>query len=152
MWTQKLTPAQRLNWLLSLFGALACIIPGALALASPTDPWLRTFWLIFFPVNIAAAILALTVLIRGHVNLKWLVFLGKAFSGFAFALAAFLAFRAIAEPSPQSIAWAIFGVLSFLLAMAINLWNRIIQSETTTREHFLRLELRLTSQSPPPSP
>ncbi|HVT82488.1 MAG TPA: hypothetical protein VHM90_17740 [Phycisphaerae bacterium] len=150
MWNQKLTKMQRVYWMLSLIAAALLAVPaGVVSAFYMPDGWMRAIWWLFTASNVAMAIFAWHVLRRGSFSLREGLSIGKIGSGLTFAIAMLLVVRAIANPNMEGIAFAIFGLLWFLLATSMNLWNRIIEAETKTREQFLQLELRLLEKSPP---
>jgi len=148
MWNQKLTKAQRLYWIFSLVAAGIVAVPAGIVSAFyMPDGWMRTIWWLFTASNVAMAIFAFKVLRRGSFNFREGLSMGKISSGLTFAIAMLLVVRAIANPNMEALAFAIFGLLWFLLATSMNLWNRIIEAENKTREQFLQLELRLLEKA-----
>jgi hypothetical protein len=148
MWTQKLTKMQRFCWTLGMIAAGAMAIPaGVVSACYMSDGWMRAIWWIYTAGNVAMAIFSFYILRRGSFSLPQGLSMGKISSALTFAIAMLLVVRAIANPNMEALAFAIFGILWFLLAIGINLWNRIIVAEAKTREQFLQLELRLLEKS-----
>ena len=75
--------------------------------------------------------------------------LSKTLSGIACMVAVLIIVIGMQEPSLSMVLWAILGLLFFLLMSFINLWNRMLTSERTIREHILRLEYRVASGDDP---
>ena len=80
--------------------------------------------------------------------------MSKAFAEIGGLVAGLLIFHALQAPSLAGILWALAGLVLFLLTSFINLWNRVIATERTMREHILRVEYRLADAASrlPPSP
>ena len=144
MWNQKLTRAHRFYWIWMLCGSLLCVPNAAFAALMASDNWIKAVWWFLAVLNVAVAIFAVRVLKHGYVNFRTQLAMGKVGSGIVFGIAMALVIRTISAPSIEALGWALMGIVWLVLVLSINVWNRVIEAENTTREHLLRLELRLT--------
>ena len=103
----------------------------------------------------ASAAWVFHILQRGAEPLRAMQGMSKAAAGIATAVAFILIFYGLKNPSLTAVFWALLGLLAFLMMSFINLWNRVITAERTTREQILRIEYHLADlasrQAPPPS-
>jgi len=134
--------------------SLACVtigIPGAVC-GLVLDAGHRWIWGLNLLVLAPVAGWILYILWRGAEPFRAMQGLSKAFVGLSLFAAFLLISRGIQQPSLDAILWALLGMLVFLLTSSINLWNRVISAERTTREHILRLEYRIADMSSRLSP
>ncbi|MDP9176035.1 MAG: hypothetical protein M3O30_19540 [Planctomycetota bacterium] len=131
---------------------LAIGIPGA-ACGFLFDSAHRWIWGLNLLVLIACAGWTIHVLRRGAEPLRAMQDMSKALAGIAGIFAGYVIFHGLQSPSLANVLWALLGLLMFLFTSFINLWNRVITAERTTREHVLRVEHRLADlSSRPPTP
>lgn len=121
---------------------LAIGIPGA-ACGFLFDAEHRWVWGLNLLVVIPWAGWTFHILRRGAEPLRAMQAMSKVLAGITGFVAFILVFRGLQSPSLVSVLWALLGLLMFLLTSFINLWNRVITAERTTREHILRVEYRL---------
>lgn len=124
---------------------LVCIamgIPGGLC-GLLFDAEHRWVWGLNLLVLIPMVLWILYILRRGAEPLAAMQSLSKAFVGLSTLAAFLLIYRGIQNPSLDGILWALLGMFIFLMTSFINIWNRVITAERTTREHVLRLEYRI---------
>lgn len=137
----RLPRSHRLYYTVSLIG-FAIGIPGAVC-GFLFDAEHRWIWGLNLVALIPAAGWILYILRRGAEPLRTMQGLSKAAVGFSVLAAFVLIYVGIQNPSLVSVFWALLGLMLFLLTSSINLWNRVIAAEITTREHVLRLEYRI---------
>jgi hypothetical protein len=80
---------------------------------------------------------------RGAEPLRAMQGLSKALAGLGMVGAALLIGRGLNEPTTVNVIWGLMGLLLFGVTWGINLWNRVILAERTTREQVLRVEYRV---------
>jgi hypothetical protein len=128
-------------------GGLVCILiglPGAVC-GLLFDVEHRWIWGLNLVTLIVFAAWILFILRRGSEPLSMMQGLSKGLSGIACIVAVLSIVIDIQTPSLSSILWAMLGLLFFVLMSFINLWNRVMASERTIREHILRVEYRLAN-------
>jgi|GEM_PF-6088231 len=128
---------------------LACIaigIPGAVCgLLLDVDH--RWIWGLNLVGLVPMATWILYILRRGAEPRRTMQSMSKALVGISAAIAFVLVYLGIQNPSLNSVLWSLMGMLIFLLASSINLWNRVLATEGVAREHLSRLEYRIADLS-----
>jgi len=128
-------------------GGLVCLLvglPGAVC-GFLFDLEHRWIWGLNLVSLLTFAAWIFYILRRGSEPLSIMQSLSKGLSGIACLVAVLIAVIGIQEPSLSMVLWAILGLLFFVLMSFINLWNRVLTSERTIREHILRVEYRVAS-------
>ncbi|MHB0961064.1 MAG: hypothetical protein ACYC0X_21660 [Pirellulaceae bacterium] len=144
----RLSRSYRLYYTMSLVG-LVVGLPGVVCgvLIDAEHRWIWALSLLGYSVF---AGWIFHILRRGAEPLRMMQGMSKAFAGIGAIVAGLLIFQGLQSPSLVSVFWALLGLLVFLLASFINLWNRVITAERTVREHILRVEYRLADLDRPP--
>lgn len=137
----KLPRSHRVYYQLCL-ASLVIGLPGAACglIFDAEHCWVWGLNLLFL-ISMAGWLLYL--LRRGAEPLRTMQGMSKVLAGITWAAALVLILLALRSPSLVGVLWALLGLAVFLLANFINLWNRVITSERTMREHVLRVEYRL---------
>jgi hypothetical protein len=128
-------------------------IPGAVC-GLLLDAEHRWIWGLNLLALIPMAGWILYILRRGAEPFRAMQSMSKAFVGVSAAAAFLLIYLGIQNPSLDSVLWVLLGILLFLLTSSINIWNRVLAAERSTREHILRVEYRiadLASRLAPPN-
>lgn len=139
----KLPRSHRLYYT-SVLVCIALGIPGAFC-GLAFDAQNRWIWGLNVLVFATMAGWILYILRRGAEPLAIMQGLSKAFVGVSALVAFGLTIFGIQNPSLNTVLWALLGMLMFLLTNFINVWNRVLTAERTTREHVLRLEYQIAS-------
>lgn len=137
-------PLPRLHRLYYM-GAIVCLLlglPGALC-GLTLDAEHRGIWAFSVGSSLAFVGWLYLILKRGSEPFSMMQGASKGLSGLSFIIAAALIVMSIQSPSLASILWSMLAMLFFALMTSINLWNQMIASERTVREHILRLEYQL---------
>jgi len=137
----RLSRCYRLYYTVSLVGLVAGL-PGA-ACGVLFDGEHRWIWALGLLGCSVFAGWTFYILRRNTEPLRIMQGMSKVFTGLSAVVAGFLIFQGLQGPSLSNVFWALLGLLVFLLASFINLWNRVIVTERTMREHILRVEYRL---------
>ncbi len=137
----QLSRGYRMYYLLGLAGCLIGL-PGAVC-GLLIDAEHRWVWALNLVVLLGFAGWILYILRRGAEPLRIMQGMSKAFAAATLLAAGVLIVYGIGNPSLSSVLWSLLGLLLFLLASFINLWNRELTAERTVREHILRVEYRL---------
>ncbi|HEX2973964.1 MAG TPA: hypothetical protein VHP11_16650 [Tepidisphaeraceae bacterium] len=150
----RLPRSHRLYYIMALIGSIIGILGTTCGLLFDAEHrWTQATLLLVWT---ASAAWVLHILRRGAEPLRIMQSMSKALAGIGGLAAGVLIYHGLQNPSLVSILWALVGLLLFLLASFINLWNRVITAERTTREHILRVEYRLADLAsrlpPPPKP
>lgn len=125
--------------------ALVCILiglPGAVC-GLVLDAEHRWVWALNLLALVPTAGWIFYLLRRGAEPLPAMQTMSKALVGISVFAAGLLIWLGIQHPSLDRVFWALFAMLIFLLLNFINIWNRVLMAERTTREHLLRVEYRL---------
>ena len=149
MFVKKLNPAGRAAWFVSLVISSVFGIGGVYTLFHPRtgDPSLGWAWAATTLVLLANAVFALSVLIRGQLNLRSMIGLHKALPPAMLILSLALVIYATTHPDPRTLARAAVAIIWLVVSLAITLYGRIVTAELNTREAMLRLELRLAEST-----
>ena len=137
----RLSRGYRLYYLLGLAGSLIGL-PGAVC-GLLFDAEHRWIWALNLVVLLGFAGWVFYILRRGAEPLRIMQGMSKALAAVALFAAGLLIVYGIGSPSLASVLWSLLGLLLFLLVSFINLWNRVLTSERTVREHILRVEYQL---------
>jgi hypothetical protein len=124
---------------------LACLViglPGAVC-GLIVDAEHRWIWGLNLLVFVTMAGWIFHILRRGAEPRRTMQSMSKVLAGITWAGALVLVFLALRSPSLDGVLWALLGLLVFLLANFINLWNRMMTAERTMQEYVLRVEYRL---------
>ena len=154
MFATPLNARTRFWWIFGCTASVLFALWGTLILVwGDLDGYLRVVWGVYTAAQIAFIVYAVHVLRSGVFKLRhFMRFIAIVSPGGSLTCAVALIARSVQFPTPLSLVWAIFGLLCVMVALAWILHGRIVQSELTTREHLLRLELRLMEGSEKRSP
>ncbi len=133
--------SHRLYYQLSLL-CVAIGFPGAVC-GLVFDPEHRWIWGLNLLIFFLMAGWILHILRRGAEPFRAMQSMSKAFVALSACAALVLLGIGFQNPTLNSVLWGLVGILMLLLTSSINLWNRVIDAERTTREHILRVEYRI---------
>jgi hypothetical protein len=150
MFQSKLTPRMRMLFVAGMVVCLAGAAMGAVFLVKlgRGQPALSAIWTAYTLTNLVMPVLFWRTLRRRTFDLRQGAWhyskIGVAATVFIMLM---IILHALHEPTNTSLVWCFFGAFCLVFQIAIELRNRIVQSDLTTREKLLRIEYQLMELS-----
>ncbi|HEX8522742.1 MAG TPA: hypothetical protein VF669_10835 [Tepidisphaeraceae bacterium] len=144
----QLSAREKWYWWASVAGSSAFVVMAALQLLLlKLDPLQKMIWSVFGIANVGMIVFLVRNLKRGRINVRHQFALGKVSVGVTLIIVMAVMAHAIARPSMESLAWALFAITWLMLSIGIALLNRVVAAEMNQKEQALRLEYRLAELS-----
>jgi hypothetical protein len=144
MFEQKLTMSSRSYWIASLIGS-ALFVVGVMPsiISHQTDPIARSIRVATAVLIIGAGIFGGYVLRRGKLDIRWQFVWSKIVVALSLVIVLLTLVNAANTPTIPSLVWALFGLVWFILAISMTVFNRVIQAELAQREQLLKIQFKL---------
>jgi hypothetical protein len=144
MFDPKMSVRERWYWIASVTGSVLFVVMAIWqVLFVPMAMVPKLIWLVFGILNVGMIVFVARSLGRGSMNVRHQFALGKISVGVTLLIVLSVIANAVAHPSSENLAWALFAVTWLILATSILVHNRIIASDLNHKEQSLRLEYRL---------